>query len=988
MTLRPKSFFFTLALILATQASYAQEHAAESPRTTTNSAANDEAYAAATGGPPRVHSGDPDVPRDSTTVVATQVQILGGGGAAKAGQSVDTPSFTQCPFMNEGITPAFNSLMRDLCVSENDTVEKYCNCLGRLSRASKDFEDASKVQAHALRRIGYQYALQLWSDRLGNQITAHQSYRNADEHGDAPASCKPEKIFGSLMAVLKPEQREIQPSRACPGISQESRAALLQAVQVVGGDELGKPNPNFNDLTNSARMASRIYRYNRNGPSERSGQNHLVDCMPPEDKRALSLLPINFIGTGFDGIGTAISRKTTLTSMAVDLGKWKADIARGTSPAEAKLSLSKYAEISNMMQIFPGVETLMYSQQPAEFQETIDKLLAFINHLHSPAYQKITGGSQSEIEAALALMASQADLVKSHVKNQLLASEASTDVQRRASTALDESCNHLEEDLIAIACNRPDFIMSPAFMDAAFEDAVTRRTKSVKGQPVTSDYRDCVNPADVASRPESLGSCMTFHASQCMVKSEPDNRWVEVLHVSKPNEEFLQEPFNEQMRQFTNVRLAALRNEADVVNLMCGSFNEYLREEPCNGKKDDEYRQCIVNPAYSIKGEGFAQWKVRKGISDPHGGAMAGANHIGREDSGMLRNPRNGGANNLKSALANSGDSIAAPEDTAAVIDSSIATNNAYADAFRGIGSTTPTLPQLGGTMLDITRPEEVSAAIGRAEQSVRDNLEDVRSLEGQIERETDDSKVAQLQSQINSLLAENSRTNQDLADLRKSMVERDAAARDAAVAASERGSDDEEASGSAGRREARGSNSGAGAVNVPSSGGFNIGNSGASRSPASTSANSAEFERAKVDTSFSAGSSAARSGGGIIQAAQALPAVNGQDASSRMSLRVGDASFPVSGVKTFELPAGKDLTETNIMNLISLQRAEIPLDAQGRAFVEIFDRENNSSVVVYVRINGTEIEFLDANVPPPDEAPGVRATLAQLKDLLGSVRE
>jgi hypothetical protein len=157
----------------------------------------------------------------------------------------------------------------------------------------------------------------------------------------------------------------------------------------------------------------------------------------------------------------------------------------------------------------------------------------------------------------------------------------------------------------------------------------------------------------------------------------------------------------------------------------------------------------------------------------------------------------------------------------------------------------------------------------------------------------------------------------------------------------------------------------------------------GISRGPAAIAPEGTrEFNNSKVETNFSSAPGATRAGG-LIQAAKSLPQVQSQDPAARISLRVGDASYPVSDIKSFVLPAG-ELVEENIVNLIRAQMGQIPLDADNRAFVEIRHPSETSSVVVYVRINGSEIEFLDAN--PPGSNDGVRATLLDLESKLREV--
>ena len=144
----------------------------------------------------------------------------------------------------------------------------------------------------------------------------------------------------------------------------------------------------------------------------------------------------------------------------------------------------------------------------------------------------------------------------------------------------------------------------------------------------------------------------------------------------------------------------------------------------------------------------------------------------------------------------------------------------------------------------------------------------------------------------------------------------------------------------------------------------------------------SSEFRQASVDSTF--GSTAATRGA-VIRDSQGLPSVQSADPNNRIALRVGDQSYAVKDVETVVVPAGTPANDQTIRALILQAKDRILLDAEQRAMVEIWDDNSKSSRVVYVRINGLQVEFLELNAETA--MPQVRSTLADLQSRLSAGR-
>ena len=972
MTLRPKSFFFTLALIFASQAFALTEE----ERVAKLRAGIDTAYAAAMPSVPERSTDDQPVVQSYSQMAAqlTHTNIITENGDGPHDGGAAATAFSQCPFMNESITPEFRQLMGDMCLPASGNVTGYCDCLRRLIQSSTDFKRSSELQGQNLQRIGYQFMLQQWSDKLAAQTLAFQALKvegNTNAQPGAPIfppSCEPTTVYRVLQTALNAPSNGTEPK--CEA-TESSKRAFLDATRVVLGKKLST-NINFNEVILNSTMAARIYPYGEGDDATKAaGFNSFVDCMPPEDKRALSFLPVAYNrNVIMDGIG----RKVTLTKMIEDLKQWRRKVAEGNLPRASFRALGTRDRVTSAMQIFPGIETLMDVQSSAEFKETIDRLLDFLKLLDSPKFMSMTDNSDPrKIKEVLDKISRTAGFVKNHVKQKL---EASQRAEVKAENVIDDECKKLQEQLTAMVCTKPDFISSQGFMQGAFEYAVLRGTKTIPGNEVTPGYAQC-DPIDMP--PAQLGTCMTYHAAQCNAGSVERVKWSEIIDVSD-SRDVLSDRFGSDMRNRFNADHEVRRNEQAAVQFMCGPFNRYLREEACRSETTRRgYANCIIRQP--MNSPEYIAWKVRNNIEDPAGAALAEVPSIGDTSRPGL----GGGFTNLvKKRLENLDDNVMNVENekNAPVVSSTMTGGDPVREAFDSLAATgrQPAVTPRPTTILDTSRtPEEVRAAIEEREQKVTAKTAEIAAINDRIDDLAPGSESARLRSELEALradmLAERERSTREIAELRNRSSNPETIARTDSGA-----EDDGAATSGRGLREGqvRPSFLGAGIPQVQS---FNV-PGGASRAPASVSGSSGEFERAKVDTSF-ATAGATRSAG-LIQAAQALPQVTGAEGAERLSLRVGNASFPVSEVKSFVLPAGAELVEDDIIELLRGQVGQIPLDEDNRAFVEI-RKGDSSSVVVYVRINGAEIEFLDANIRPnqPDE---VRATLEKLESLLRNV--
>jgi hypothetical protein len=249
MTLRPKNFFLTLALIIAGQAVYAEEPAVHAEETEADRAARlFRAGASRTSNAdlaieeldtrlPRSNPDDAAKPLSAQEIEANAPTsfIKTAGAAAKAGAGVGDFSYTRCPFVAESLSPEFLRLVTDGMCLPNTTQRDYCACLERYSRGNTYFEDASKSQAHHLRRVGYQHLLQQWSDRFALQVEAFNAYGQPQNF---PRSCDPSAVYQNL-------KNEMSNASGCPAASDEaSRGDFDLAMEVM----LGLKNENSSSM--------------------------------------------------------------------------------------------------------------------------------------------------------------------------------------------------------------------------------------------------------------------------------------------------------------------------------------------------------------------------------------------------------------------------------------------------------------------------------------------------------------------------------------------------------------------------------------------------------------------------------------------------------------------------------------------------------------------------------------------------------------------
>jgi hypothetical protein len=987
MRFRPKSIFFTLALVLASQAFYA--NAQHSGGVTLEKSHTDSTQQPSEVGVPRSSEVDPQVQLSIGVGVAagaaadihTDFIVNPAGALFRRPAGSASFSHTQCPFIAESLTPEFLQLVRNgACLPDENNLSNYCACLGRLSAGSRDFKNTSEVQARNLRRVGYQFMLQQWANQYASQIMSYSALSNTSsklEQSTAPSlprSCDPATVYQNM-------QRDITDSTCGAASDQVSRSDFNRAIQAILGEEL-KEGTNFARLLEVNRNATRIYRYPASNPPVPSSQDHFVDCMPSEDKRAFSLLPITMDSAvavnplvRFDG--GSFGRGLSQVNLIRDLNAWKISRRAGGSMSD---QLVFGSQVMSAMEIFPGMMTLLELQSGSEFEATIDKLIGFIQHLSSEKYHglAVRPVDQAKLQAALAEMSTQAQIVKSHVTEQLLAANAS---EKRTSGKIEEVCTELQTQLKDIACTKPDFIASPGFMQQAFRDAHLRGTRSFPGESPVPDYELC----DVKSTPEShLGSCMTYHAAQCTAGVEGKDRWDDIMKAKDYSGGIMSPEFSTDIKEDVSSAYSTRRNESQMVHLMCADFNQYLRDEACVGKQGEAYRNCIVNE--NPKGAKYLAWLAANNLNSGIGKVLAQNNDtIGSQHRDRLLRFQN----NVKNRSQNSApDMLTASESSnpsAATIGATTlaAGNPSSLDGFRGVAGAGRSGPSGVNLPLDIDSPAEIQSEIRAKEQTVQANQATIASLNEQLGETSDDTELASLRSRIDELVAGNSQLNDDITALRRSMVEREAATREEALASASPESDEGAAAPS--RRAVPGSGNG-GVANIPEvQGGFNTGY----RAPASTpeTSSSGDFNKASVSTNFA---TAGATRGGPIQVARSLPASDARSEEvSRLSLRVGDASYPVSDVQSIALPREGNLSLSkpeDIAYVIGEQNKleKIPVDAENRAFVEIVDPRTNSSIVVYVRINESGIEFLDAN--PPGNNDGVRATLLDLETRLREV--
>jgi hypothetical protein len=151
---------------------------------------------------------------------------------------------------------------------------------------------------------------------------------------------------------------------------------------------------------------------------------------------------------------------------------------------------------------------------------------------------------------------------------------------------------------------------------AAFADAALRGTKSVPGREVTPDFRNC-RLGNSALALEHIGSCMTYHMGQCEVNRvslQENQEWAALVDI--PNINIMSSEFRNKMNNRSVAQYAARRSEAGAVKMMCGTFNQYLREKACVNDFDNAYRRCITR-GHSINDEAFISWMEEKNIHDP-----------------------------------------------------------------------------------------------------------------------------------------------------------------------------------------------------------------------------------------------------------------------------------------------------------------------------------------------------------------------------------
>lgn len=948
MRTRPMSFFFALTLLFGVTIDRSWAQAQEQFDTTT-AALPDEMGARAGA---------------TNAVEANGAGKSTGSGVGSRNQVSERSS--NCLFETENLSPAISNIVRIACPQSLSMSQvEYCSCVRTFT--TNNIPEVHLISARdSMKRIGYQYLLEKWADSFGGQLLAVASLQGKAVASEArmPDSCNAGQILTELQAKLE--------SSSC-GSSIDDKAGFRSALGAVF--RLNGVNQNIfasirergTQVGSSSALLASIERSDRFYPEPNTNQPGIrtfVDCMPAANKRAYALLPVEFPQGSFARRDETVAEGVTRRSKALDDALRILNIVKENGVAGDDMYSP---EIRSIMMIFPGADLMLKSGDMTKIKWMADKLHGFVKRLkEEPAYRRI--GEARASKEAMRIMRDDVDSVQRALTAELAAMNGGVG-DGALTNQVAYACTTMKEDLMNIACSPSNFIASSTFMVAAFADASNKGNRVYGQGRSPARYANCVEGDNAEGR--DAYACLAYSRAQCDKISERINS----AQAVPGNLQTLGNMNLEDADSLKEIRAEAvfdrnlLADEEGVVHLMCEGFNNQLRTKTCVddyrssfSDRSEAYRRCA-----SQDGRFEAYLNSPEGRRDPRAQAVA---------DGTFASPGLAPSPSRRESFDDFGDGVLAAE-TAAPVVNTLGTSN-LTGAIRSAASQFGSNTIVGGVTapLDIDAPTSTTTA---ASAEVRDIQRSINAQDTQIEAV--DAQIAGLGSS-----PEADATRRELEALRAEMkaVRDELLASRSAAEARVNGTEvaargDEEGEEAGDRRVVSGSGRG-GISRGPASESFNI-SSGGGRS-ASDAVGSNEFRQASVDSTF--GSTAATRGA-VIRDSQGLPSVQSADPNNRIALRVGDQSYAVKDVETVVVPAGTPANDQTIRALILQAKDRILLDAEQRAMVEIWDDNSKSSRVVYVRINGLQVEFLELNAETA--MPQVRSTLADLQSRLSAGR-
>lgn len=979
MRTRPMSFIFTLTLLFGVTVDRSWAEPARLPveRITSGTGATDAELAGLGAADPLKTRGadvqlgesvlgDPfgqtvDGQSELANIVNASANVSNPSGAIEAGDAVpvQVTRSASCIISVDTLPPAIANLIQATCPREMMTQQSYCSCVERYSAATSGLGGLVVQHENAMKRIGYQFLLEEWADRFGGVILTHASLagRASGAQSTMPQSCNAERIFETLRAKFD--------SPSClDGDKEAFSGALRQIFRLRDGDKSRDVftqirQRNTNGLIAGIETLDRFY-----FPPATAGSNaqpevrNFVDCMGAADKRAYAMLPVNIPTGRFSGSvnaeEAARARGEDLDKILQTLASIKGKVNDSTSELFLKDELEQ-PSLRNLFKIFPGMETLLRQSNNRTMVGDLAKSLeGFVTDLRTNRiYEGLSDARRSS--AIMSHMSSKVGEVQALLTRKLTEYN-NTDNQLVGD--IGERCDSLTEDLLSIACRPPGFLASSTFMTAAFTDAEFRGTNSRASSvgSISSCSTRATNPM----------SCLAFHNVQCRALRNTDalKEGIPANFSTLPNYDLSNSNDLSVIAAEANASQRILAAEEGIAHMMCAGFNDYVSREGCNDRNrgNRSYWACAADPR-------LLNNYLANGGDERVNNLTANSLGVRGLTTAALRG---------EPMVSDGMDNMFAAQETTSPGPVSVdpVSNGMRGAIASAVNQFSGTNIVSSGAPLDIDAPTSTTTA---ASAEVRDIQ---RSINAQ------DTQIAAVDAQIAGLgtSPEADATRRELEALRAEMkaVRDELLASRTAAEARTNGTDvaaraNEEGDEAGDRKVASGSGRG-GISRGPASEGFNIGSAGG-RS-ASDAVGSSEFRQASVDSTF--GSTAATRGA-VIRDSQGLPSVQSADPNNRIALRVGDQSYAVKDVETVVVPAGTPANDQTIRALILQAKDRILLDAEQRAMVEIWDDNSKSSRVVYVRINGLQVEFLELNAETA--MPQVRSTLADLQSRLSAGR-
>lgn len=999
MRTRPMHFFVTLALLFGVmsierswanpvpQGGAAGDGVANDAGLTDRAAVDSTTRAPAAGGPAQpgspseIHSEGLADMALMTDKVMTRVTGNGGnprgaeedsieglppvGGTQEGGPA--KPSVAgACGLNGIPLSPEISELAGFTCTNSSTNSAEYCTCLARYFGTSPVLEGFVPRATQRLAQLGYQLQLEEWVDAFGGDMlgfaSLKQRSRGSEVLGDLPTACRPSEIFQHL------RDRVNQPS--CVGNKEAFRDAVSSVLQVPDFDVLTSATPEM--LNNLVVLTEERDRFYRQPNAEARGDDirDFRDCMEPSEKRAYALLPIPIAVEGARTPQEMAERAAKRLSRLQNISEELSELAGNPNVLQTMHQQGTLQNLRPLFAVFPGMEELLdhESRLPnADVHNLLQKLRGFVDDLDHESYRTLTNPATAR--TAMDRMKGQVLKVKEDVSRKLLQVNQTFNLTDQLAIR----CESMKNELVNLACSPPRFVSNTDFMQVALRDAQRRRTTRTQGLAIT-DCRPGGGPPRRGSSPErTLERCLVTRRAQCVSEAQhgaPESVAQHSHTGTEPIVDSTHALFHNEVGDYieTYGDLEEIRrSEEGVVHLMCGDYNNYLREVACANSPN--FGRCAASQnmetfwASTYSNAGFS--------ANLRTTADAFADTAVRAE--VLSTGPSGNNTVTEDFLAGLAGTTTGSEGTTPVVN----TSN-LGESIRGAISAVNRQLAPTATTTFTNGPIEIDAPTTTVTAA-----SDVREIQRAIVNQ--DAEIAAVDAQLAGLGSnpEADATRRELEALRAEMQ----AVRDELQAA--RTAAESRANGSEGgaSRVADGEEEGerrvvnaparGGITRGPASEGFNIG--GAGNRAASDAVGSNEFRQASVDSTFG-GTAATR--GAVIRDAQALPAVQSTDPNNRIALRVGDASYAVKDVETVVVPEGTPANDQTIRALILEAKDRIVLDAEKRAMVEIWDDNSKSSRVVYVRINGLQVEFLELN-----EETDVRSTLADLESRLSAGR-